>query len=61
MSESVFVDAVHTNDFADSADVPNPPRRRQPSITFLRQGKMIKVADGIEFPNGTTRGNRGEG
>jgi hypothetical protein len=25
VSESVFVDAVHANDFADPANVPNPP------------------------------------
>jgi hypothetical protein len=40
-----------------------PIRRVAAAVYYLRPagGKMIKVADGIEFPNGTTRGNRGEG
>ena len=43
MSESVFVDAVHTNDFADSADVPNPPS--PPAVYYLPPagGKMSKL------------------
>jgi hypothetical protein len=60
VSESVFVDAVHANDFADPAYVPNPPS--PPAVYYLPPagGKMIKVADGIEFPwHGPS--NRGEG
>jgi gluconolactonase len=40
--------------FTDPANIPNPPS--PPAVYYLppRGGKVIKVADGIEFPNGVS-------
>jgi len=40
--------------FTDPANVPNPPM--PPAVYYIAPGggKVIKVADGIEFPNGVT-------
>jgi gluconolactonase len=50
----LFVDKKGGVYFTDPANVPNPPS--PPAVYYISPGggKVIKVADGIEFPNGVS-------
>lgn len=50
----LFVDKKGGVYFTDPANVPNPPM--PPAVYYISPGggKVIKVADGIEFPNGVS-------